>query len=215
MTNIFTRIKDSISADLHHLMDDREQKNPIKALNQYLRESEQEKEKVRKLVERQYRLKEEFSKEYFKAQDLAEKRLRQANIAQKAGEEEMHAYAMIEYEEYQLRADRMKASREEAIEQLEIVEQKYEKMKHKLKDMHLRRMELMGRENIARANGQMNRVIDETTDKPYSRFHELEQFIENLEYKVNSSYYRNTFDSKMDRLEKEMRKNKQEQEEIS
>src|SRR5690625_3479388 len=145
MANIFTRIKDSISADLHNLMDQKEQKNPIAALNQYLRQSEAEKEKVRKLVERQYRLKEEFSREYLKAQDLAEKRLKQASIAEKAGEVQMYEYAMKEHEDYANRAKRMKISREEAIQQLEDLEKKYEEMKYKLKDMHLRRMELMGR----------------------------------------------------------------------
>lgn len=204
MTNIFTRIKDSISADLHTMMDKKEQKNPMTALNQYLRQSEQEKEKVRKLVDRQYKLKDEFMREYHKAQDLAEKRLKQANIAEKAGEEQMHEFAMKEHEEYQMRADRMKASREEAVQQLEELEQKYEEMKHKLKDMHLRRMELMGRENIANANQQINRVVTESADKPFSRFAEMEQYIEGLEYKVNSSYYRSTFDSKIAKLEKEM-----------
>src|SRR5690625_7684650 len=89
MTTIFSRIKETISADLHDLMDRKEQKNPVAALNQYLRQSEQEKEKVRKLVERQYRLRDEFTREYHQAQDLADKRLKQASIAEKAGEEEI------------------------------------------------------------------------------------------------------------------------------
>ncbi|MGM8212013.1 PspA/IM30 family protein [Virgibacillus sp. W0430] len=206
MTTLFTRIKDTLSADLHNLLDNKEQNDPIKALNNYLRQSELETVKVKKLVERQYRLKEEFSKEYLKAQDIAEKRLRQANIAEKAKEEQMQAYAMREYEDYQQRADRMKASREEAITQLALLEEKYEKMKYKIKDMRLKRMELMGRENIIRANEQMNRVIEEASDKPYSRFHELEKFIENLETKVNNSYYRTTFDQKIAQLEREMEK---------
>jgi len=204
MSNIFTRIKDSISADLHQMMDEREQKKPMVALNQYLRQSEEEKEKVRKLVERQYRLKDEFTREYHKAQDFADKRLKQANIAEKAGESEMYNFAMKEYEEYQTRAERMKASREEAKQQLELLEEKYEEMKHKLKNMHLKRMELMGRENIAHANQQISRVIEEASDKPYSKFSEMEQYIEGLEYKVNTAFYRNTFDSKIAKLEREM-----------
>lgn len=204
MTNIFTRMRNSIEADLHNMLDKKEQKNPIAALNQYLRQSEQEKEKVRKLIDRQYKLKDEFTKEYMKAQDLAEKRLKQAGIAEKAGEEDMHAFALKEYEEYQGRADRMKASREEASEQLDSLEQKYEDMKHRLKDMHLRRMELMGRENIAHANHQINRVVEEVSDKPFSKFAEMERYIEGLEYKVNSAYYKSTFDSKIAKLEKEL-----------
>lgn len=159
---------------------------------------------MRKLIKRQYRLKDEFTKEFHQAQDMADKRLKQATIAEKANEEQMHAFAVKEHEEYQHRADRMKQSREEAVQQLELLEQKYEEMKHKLKDMHLRRMELMGRENIARASHQMNRVLHDTADKPYARFSEMERYIEGLEYKVNSAYYRSTFDSKIAQLEKEM-----------
>lgn len=203
-TNIFTRWMDSVSADLHELMDKKEQKNPISALNQYLRQSEQEKEKVKKLIERQYKLKEEFSHEYLKAQDLADKRQKQAEIAEKAGEVSMHAFAVKEYEEYQARADRLKTSREEAMEQLEMLEAKYEEMKHRLKDMHMRRMELMGRENIAKANQQMNRVIEDVSDKPFAKFAELEQYIENLEHQVNNAFYKSSFDSKIAKLEKEM-----------
>lgn len=207
MTNIFTRIKDSISADLHQLLDQKEQKNPIAALNHYLRQSEQEKDKVKKLIDRQHRLKDEFSREYYQAQDMANRRLKQAEIAEKVGELDMHEFAMKEHAEYQLRADRMKQAREEAVEQLDLLEQKYEEMKHRLKDMHLRRMELMGRENIARANHQINRVIKETSNEPYSRFAQLEQFIEGLEYKVNQAYYRSTFDSKIAKLEQELKEN--------
>jgi phage shock protein A len=186
------------------MLDQKEQKNPLASLNQYLRQSEQEKEKVRKLIERQYRLRDEFTREYHKAQDMADKRLKQAGIAEKAGEEEMRAFARNEHEEYQMRADRMKASREEAVQQLETLEQKFEEMKHKIKDMHLRRMELMGRENVANANHQISQVIEETSEKLFSRFSELEQYIEGLEYKVNSSYYRSTFDNKIAKLEKDM-----------
>lgn len=203
-TNIFTRMKDSISADLHTMMDRKEQKNPIAALNHYLRQSEQEKEKIRKLIDRQYKLKEEFAREYLKAQELSDKRLKQAKIADRAQEEEMHEFALKEHEEYKSRADRMKASREEAIAQLEDLERKYEDMKHRLKDMHLRRMELMGRENIAKANHQINRVVDDSVEKPYSKFEEMEQYIENLEYRVNSSYYQSTFDNKIAALEKKL-----------
>ncbi|UOQ95223.1 PspA/IM30 family protein [Halobacillus shinanisalinarum] len=205
MANVFTRLKDSITSDLHEALDQKEQKNPIAMLNQYLRESEKETEKVRKLVERQYRLKDEFGREYQKAQEMADKRKHQAEVAEKAGEETMHAFAVKEQEEYEARAERLKASRLDAMEQLETLERKYEEMKHRLKDMHLKRMELMGRENIARAHNRMNQVIEDTADKPYSRFSEMDRYIEELEYKVNSAYYRNTFDSKVAQLEKDMK----------
>ncbi|MFG6113908.1 PspA/IM30 family protein [Halobacillus sp. MO56] len=204
MANLFTRMKDTITADFHEILDKKEQKNPMAVLNQYLRQSEQETEKVRVLVERQHKLKEEFAREQMKAQDMAEKRQKQAEIAKRAGEETMYEFAMKEYEEYSERAERMKVSRQDAVQHLEELERKYEDMKHRLKDMYLKRMELMGRENVARAHHKMNHVIEHTSENSYNRFQEMEHYIDNLEYKVNSAYYHNTFDSKIAKLEKQM-----------
>ena len=204
MANLFKRIKDNISQDLHELLDEKEQKNPIAKLNHFIRESEKETDKVRRLIERQYRLKEEFTREHLQAQEMADKRKRQAEIAQKAEEEAMWEFANKEHLEYQGRADRMKEMRQEATQQLEVLEQRYEEMKHRLKDMKLKRMELMGRENVIRAQAKMNQLLNEDINKPYSRFNEIDEYIKGLEYKVNSAYYRNTFDSKIDALERKL-----------
>ena len=208
MANLFTRIKNTISADFHEVIDQKEQKNPIAVLNQYLRQCEQETEKVRKLVERQYLLKEEFTREYNQAKTLADKRKYQAEVASKAGESELYEFAMQEQVHYEERVVKLSESREQAIRQLEDLERKYEEMKHKLKDMHIKRMELMGRENIARANHRMNQVLDNNTysTKAFSRFEEMETYLDRLEHQVNSHYHRNTIDARIAQLEKEAKK---------
>jgi lia operon protein LiaH len=209
MSNLFTRIKNTISADFHDIIDQKEQKNPISLLNQYLRECEQEVEKVRKLVERQYTLKEEFQKEYVQAKDLADKRKYQSEIASTAGEIELFDFAQREYEYYSERTSLLSTAKEEAEKQLQDLERKYEEMKHKLKDMHIKRMELMGRENIARANHRMDKVLQSSTgysDKSFSRFSEMESYLDRLEHQVNSSYHRNTIDARIAQLEKETKK---------
>ncbi len=204
MSNVFTRIKDAISADVHQLLDQKEEKNPIAALNNYLRQSEAEKEKVKKLLQRHYKLKEEFTNEYHQAEEQAMKRKRQADIAKRANEEELYHYAMKEYEEYDRRAKRMKTSRENTIAQIEQLENKYKEMNHKLKDMQLKQMELMGRENVARTNQQINRVLHGEGENAYNRFNELESFIDRIEKKVNKAYYESTFDQRIADLEKDM-----------
>ncbi|WP_416151376.1 PspA/IM30 family protein [Salipaludibacillus sp. HK11] len=204
MSNVFTRMVDSIESDIHEFMDKKEEQNPMQALNQYLRQSEKEAEKVRKLVERQQRLKDEFTRERQLADDMAEKRKHQVKIAEQAGETELAAYAEKEYQEYIQRAERLTYSQVEAMRQHESLEKKYEEMNHKLKDMRLKRMELMGRENVARARHQISQLSDESADKPYSRFGEMERYIEELEYKVNGDYYHHTLDSKIAQLEKQL-----------
>lgn len=208
MTNIFTRIKNTVLADINEVLDKKENKNPISLLNQYLRECEIETEKVRKLVERQYLLKEEFTREYQQAQDLADKRKRQAEIAAQAGETELTVFASDEYAQYAERAANLKEILHQASLQLSDLEKKYGEMKHKLKDMQIRRMELMGRENMTRAQNKMNIVLDNSdySSKSNSRFQEIESYLDRLEHQVNTSYNRNTIDARIAELEKNMKK---------
>lgn len=205
MANLFSRIKNAVLADLHGVLDEKEQKNPIALLNQYLRECEQETEKVSKLLERQYRLKDEFTREYRQAVELSAKRKHQAEIASQAGETDLYQFAVNEQQQYEVRATRIKELMEQASGQLVELEQKYEEMKHKLKDMNIRRLELMGRENITRAQNKMNQVLDNQaySSQSYSRFQEIESYLDRLEHQVNSSYYRNTIDSRIAQLEKQ------------
>ena len=54
-------------------------------------------------------------------------------------------------------------------------------LQDKVKDMHIRRMELMGRENIARAHHRMNSVMKtEASYTSYSQFDEMETYIDQL-----------------------------------
>jgi lia operon protein LiaH len=209
MANILQRIKDTVMSDLHDALDKKEKKNPISVLNHYLRQCEQEVERVRKLVERQYLLKEEFTKEYQHAVKLAEKRQYQAEVASKANETELHEFALQEQKYYEERAERIANLKVRASNELAELERKYEEMKHKLKDMYIKRMELMGRENIARAHNKMNNVLESSSgynNASFSKFDEIETYLDQLEHGVNSSYYRNTIDAKIAKLEKETKK---------
>ncbi|MFD1779004.1 PspA/IM30 family protein [Fredinandcohnia salidurans] len=207
MANLLTRIKDTILADFHGVLDEKEKKNPIALLNQYLRQCEAEVEKVRKLVERQHSLKDQFAREHREAADLAEKRKYQAGVAQQAGETELYEFAVQEQVSYEERAAKLQEALKNTATELIGLEKKYEEMKHKLKDMHIKRMELMGRENIARANHRMNQVLDTNayTNKASRTFEDMESYLDRLEHQVNSSYHRNTIDARIAQLEKEVK----------
>jgi len=158
------------------------------------------------LVERHSQLKDEFTREYSLAIELAEKRKHQAEIALKAGEEELCQFATTEHQQYSERAQRLQASFTQVSEQLQELERKHEDMKQKLKDMHLRRMELMGRENVTRANLGMNQVLesDSYSAQSFSKFKDIENYLDRLEQKMNSSFFRSTIDNKVAQLEKNM-----------
>ena len=205
MGNLFTRIKDSVSADINEILDKKEEKNPIKMLNQYLRECEKETEKVRQLVERQSRLKDELSKEYDEAKKMAKKRAYQVEVAAKAGEVELYDFALLEKNQYEERANRLEAAVGKVSKQLDELQLKYTEMEHKLKNMQIRRMELMGRENIANANKRVYRVLEENNmaNKSQVRFDEIESYLSKLEDQAKKEYYRNTIDAKIAELEKQ------------
>lgn len=205
--NLLTRIKNTVMADLHEALDKKESKNPIALLNQYLRECEVETEKVRKLLERQSQLKDQFTREHNQALEMAEKRKYQSEIAMRAGETELQAFAGQEQAQYEDRAARLQEALQNATKQQLELERKYEDMKHKLKDMHIRRLELMGRENVTRAHYRMDQVLDNNSysDKAYSKFADMETYLDNLEEKVKSSHYRDTIDGRIAQLEKEFK----------
>lgn len=210
MTNLFTRIKNTITADLSEALDKKEKQNPISILNQYLFQCEKETEKVANLLERQTALKEEFTRELYTAEQLAEKRKYQAEVALKGGETELYQFASEEQQVYSNRAERVKSALEQVKGQLAELERKHGDMKNKVKDMQLRRMELMARENVTRANHRIDQVLESNTytAKSISRFEEIVNYINNLENQVNRSYNQTTIDARIEQLEKEMNHSK-------
>lgn len=203
MTSLINRIKTSIEADFHSILDQKEEKNPIAHLNHYVRQCEQEVEKAGKLIERQSMLKGEFERELHKARMNADKRAKQAGLAKEAGEAELYEYAREDQLQYEERAKWLSHSKEEASKELTRLEQKYEKMKHKLKDLTIKRMELMGKENSLRAHHKMDVVLNQShLDEPFNRFDDIQNYVEKLENKMNREYQVSTNDAKLLSLEK-------------
>lgn len=204
MKSFFERLRDTVLADLNGALDKKERKNPIALLNQYLRDSELEVKKVEKLVDRHRSLKDEFKREVKHAEYMADKRKKQAEIAQNANETGLYNMAVHEQLQYEERAEQIKLSLENTIAQLESLELNLREMKLKLKDMHMKRLELMGRENMARATQKMERTFQNAEmGHAYSRFEEIEQYITNLEDRINHDYERSMFDSRIAQLEKQ------------
>lgn len=204
MVSLFKRIRNNVLADLHEVIDEKEKKNPIALLNQYLRDSELEVKKVEKLIERHQLLKEEFHRELKSAEFMANKRSKQAEIAQNANETKLYEMALQEQVQYEERVAQLKQSYDNAVSQLDDLEQKYREMKLKIKDMNMKRLELMGRENIARVNQKINQTLNNAdVGYAYSRFEEIEHYIENLESRINASYERSSFDARIAKLQQQ------------
>ncbi|MCI1858443.1 MAG: PspA/IM30 family protein [Sporolactobacillus sp.] len=206
MSDIIARIKDSLSADLNELLDRKERSNPIAMLNQHLRRCEGETKRVRELIDRQYVLRDTFIKELHLAREMAERREAQADIAERAGEVELRDFARREQTDYAQKAERIETAYKQCSEQLDRMEIKFADMKRKLKDMYLKRMELMSRENIAGACSKMDRVIhpDRAFGQSFSKFEESELYLQRLEEKSRADYDHHTIDARIRRLKQKM-----------
>ena len=202
MNSLWNRFKYSVQADLHTAFDKKESKNPIAMLNQYIREAEKQTDSVGKLLERQSKLKDELQKELNESQAMTEKRRAQLELARSTDEEDLVAFAEDEVTAYETRAQNLMKSIRNATYELTALERKFEEMKHKVKDMKVRQLQLMGKENVMRANHRMDQVISpEQADQKMSTISEMNQYIENLGGKIDREYETSSMERRLESLE--------------
>lgn len=197
--NLFQRFKYTIEADLHHAFDKKEQKNPIAMLNQYIREAEKQTEQTGKLLERQGQLKEKLEQEYKENADLLAKRESQLALAKSSGEQDLIDFATDEVTAYSARNLTLQASIEASTREYFELERKFETMKHKIKDMKVRQLQLMGKENVTRAHHQMDGMIAKNNK---TNFEDLEAYIDKLAYQIDKDHELTTFEARLAELEK-------------
>lgn len=202
MRNLFTKFKYSIQADLHEMFDKKVDKNPIKMLNHYIREAEKQTEETGKLLARQAQLKKELEIQLSQTVEMLEKREKQLVLAQSTEEAELIAFAQEEVTAYTARKHALLSSIDAANTEYVALERKFETMKHKIKDMKVRQLQLMGKENVVRANHQMDKVL--TSDNA-GNFDELSTYIDELSQNIERKYEVTSFEARLAQLEKEQK----------
>ena len=200
MKNLLNRIKYTIQADLHELFDKKEQKNPISMLNQYIREAEKQTEQTGKLVARQAQLKKELETQLKQTEEMLTKRESQLTLATASGEDDLIKFATEEVATYTIRKTALIASIDASTQEYYELERKFETMKHKIKDMKVRQLQLMGKENVVRAHHQMDKVLTSNTE---TNMDELSNYIDELAQKIDKKYEVTTFEARLAQLEKE------------
>ncbi|MFC6041041.1 PspA/IM30 family protein [Paenisporosarcina macmurdoensis] len=206
MTTLWKRFKYAFEADLHNAFDKKEQKNPIAMLNQYIREAEKQTEKTGTWIERQSQLKIQLEKELQESQEMLAKRTTQLELANQTNEGELIDFAKAEVAAYTNRAEVLQASISRTTEELFGLEQKYEEMKHKVKDMKVRQLQLMGKENVTRAHHQMDRMLQpessKNADNRLVAFDEMEQYIDRLGQRIEKDHDVSSMERRLAQLEK-------------
>ncbi|MFS0577440.1 PspA/IM30 family protein [Sporosarcina sp. 179-K 3D1 HS] len=203
MNSLWNRFKYSVQADLHTLFDKKESKNPIAMLNQYLREAEKQTESIGKLLERQSKLKAALQKELKEAENMAEKRRSQLELAKAAEEGDLISFAENEVLAYETRAAELSESISETAYELMSLEQKFEEMKHKVKDMKVRQLQLMGKENVTRAHRRMDQFISPgAKESGIGSTAEMKKYIEDLGGKIDREFEISSMERRLESLEK-------------
>lgn len=202
MHSLWYRFKYSVQSDLENLFDKQEEKNPIEKLNQYLRESEKQTKSVGKLLERQGKLKVVLQKELLEAEVMLKKRRHQLELTQTVDEKDLITFAENEIVAYESRAATLSESILNTTNELISLERKFEEMKHKVKDMKVRQLQLMGKENVTRAHHRMDQFIfPEDAKNEVKTAHELNKYIESLGEQVEREPETSSLESRLEELE--------------
>ncbi|WP_281864652.1 PspA/IM30 family protein [Planomicrobium okeanokoites] len=210
MTTLWQRLKFAVATDMDALLDKKEEKNPISLLNKYIQEAEKETETAGKWLERQTSLHAKLEKELQEAQIFLEKRQAQAELAQSAGESDLSQFAEQEVAAYSSRVDELRKTLDENAVESVALEQRYEEMKHKVKDMKVRQLQLMGKENATRAHYQMDKILSpELVAERIGSFDDMASYIKSLGNKVEERHERSTMERRLEALEKNSAKSKE------
>ena len=203
MTSLWERFKFAVATDLDAAVSKKEEKNPIAVLNRYILEAEKQTADTGKWVERQAQLNVKLEKELDEAANMLNKRQSQLELAQASGESDLSAFAEMEVAAYSNRVSELKHSISENLEELTVLEQRYEEMKHKVKDMKVKQLQLMGKENATRAHHQMDKVLNpELAAERLGSYDDMASYIKNLGAKVEQEHERSAMERRLELLEK-------------
>ena len=181
MTTVWERFKFAVATDIDSLVTKKEEKNPIASLNQYIAEAERQTNATGKWLERESQL----------------------QLAKASEESDLPDFAEMEVTAYSARVSELKATIVENLTELNTLEQRYEEMKHKVKDMKVKQLQLMGKENATRAHHQMDKVFSpELVAERIGSFDDMASYIETLGAKVEQQQERSVMERRLETLEK-------------
>lgn len=154
---IFKRIRDLTTASIHEMIDKAE--DPVKMLNQYLREMEDDIAAAEISVARQIAIEKKFKHQWEEAEEMVDKRQEQALKALEANNESLARRALQDKkhhvgkaEEYKLQFSNAKVNADQLRSQLSGMKMQFEKLKNQ-KDI------LIARAQSAKAQRKLNEAM--------------------------------------------------------
>ncbi|OEF99316.1 phage shock protein A [Vulcanibacillus modesticaldus] len=195
--SLFKRLSDLTKASLNELLDKAE--DPIKMLNQYLRELEQDIAEAEVAVAKQIAIEKKFKQQLEEAQEMVEKREQQAMKALEAGNEELARKALIDKKVHQEKVDDFKVQYENAKSNADQLRKQLREMKDEFENMKNKKATLVARAEAAKAQKKINKTMSNFgTDNAAKGFERMSEKVLELEAEAEASMELKKMNSTLD-----------------
>lgn len=153
---ILKRLRDVTVASVHEVLDSLE--DPVMMLSQYIRDMEAEIARLEVTVARHIAMEKSYYHQWQEAQDMAEKRERQLNLALAEGEDDIARRALIDKKYYEARAAEYRELYQTARNTAQELREKLAECKDQFYRMRAEKYKLMSRAHIAQTKKQLNQL---------------------------------------------------------
>jgi len=186
MFKLFKRVKTMVASELNAALDKAE--DPVKMLDQYMREMAADIREVESAVARQIANEKMLKKKYEDAKKLVEKREEQAIKALEADNEDLARRALEDKKHQQATAESLKEAHERALKDADELRQKLDEMKKEYREMELKKDTLKARAETAKTKTKINRTMSSIgSDESRQGFERMEEKVLRYEAEAETS----------------------------
>ncbi|MFC9775713.1 PspA/IM30 family protein [Paenibacillus chitinolyticus] len=183
---IFKRLRDLTMASMNDLLDKAE--DPVKMLNQFLRDMEQDIQEAEVAVAKQIAIEKKFKQQYEEAEEMVGKRTEQAMKALEQGNEDLARRALEDKKEHQTRFDEMKRQYDIAKTNADQLRNQLSEMKDEFSKMKNKKDLLIARAEAAKAQKHINQAMSGFgTDNAAKGFDRMSEKVLQLEAEAQAS----------------------------
>ncbi|MDY0405336.1 PspA/IM30 family protein [Virgibacillus sp. 179-BFC.A HS] len=186
MFKFFGRIKTILSSELNAALDKAE--DPVKMLDQYMREMGEEIREVEKAVAKQIANEKILKHKKDDAEAMVAKRQKQAEQAVQAGNDDLAKRALLDKKEYENNVETLSKSWEQAKNDCEELKRKLNEMKKEYQQMELKKDSLKARAESAKVKTKLNRTMSSIgNDESKRGFERMEEKVLQFEAEAETS----------------------------